>query len=109
MRLSRREFGLIAGSAAIARADALTADAVVKRLQVEASITIGDPATTVRGIATTAMATVDVLKEAIKQGANLVLTYEPTFFSKAERPLPDDPVYKAKKDFIDKNSLVIVR
>ena len=109
MRISRRQFGLLAGTVAIARADDLTAANVVKRLQVETTVTVGDPSATVRGIATTAMATVDVLKQAVKDGTNLVLTYEPTFFSKAEKPLPDDPVYKAKKDFIDKNGLVIVR
>ena len=35
-----------------------------------------------KGIATTAMATLDVLKRAAKANANLVLTYEPTFYSR---------------------------
>ncbi|MDE3195890.1 MAG: Nif3-like dinuclear metal center hexameric protein [Acidobacteriota bacterium] len=110
MRITRRDFGLMAGSAAVARADGLTAGDVVQRLLGEgATITVGDPAMPVRGIATTAMATVDVLRQAAKQNANLVLTYEPAFFSKAERPMPDDPVYSAKKEFIEKNGLVVAR
>jgi putative NIF3 family GTP cyclohydrolase 1 type 2 len=82
----------------------------------------GDPGTPVRGIATTAMATVDVLKQAVAAGTNLVLTYEPTFFGRQDGMTPssaagrgpagiapDDPVYKAKKEFIEKNGLVVFR
>jgi putative NIF3 family GTP cyclohydrolase 1 type 2 len=77
----------------------------------------------VKGIATTAMATLDVLKQAVKANANLVLTYEPTFYSRADggppAPSPtgrgsfgvsaDDPVVKAKREFIEKNGLVVFR
>lgn len=82
----------------------------------------GDPATPVRGIATTAMATVDVLRQALKAGANLVLTYEPTFFGRLDGQVAptgrgrgfggvaqDDPVYKAKKQFIETNGMVVFR
>jgi putative NIF3 family GTP cyclohydrolase 1 type 2 len=80
----------------------------------------GDPATVVKGVATTAMATMDVLKQAVKGGANLVITSEPTFYSKADNPAPPagrgggpapaaDPVLKAKNEFIKSNGLVIWR
>jgi putative NIF3 family GTP cyclohydrolase 1 type 2 len=84
----------------------------------------GDPNTPVTGIATTAMATVEVLKQAVQSRNNLVLTCEPTFFGRQDGPpsaqparggrgpaglSPDDPVYKAKKDFIEKNNLVVFR
>lgn len=137
--ISRRKFTQIAGTAAAVRmplgaAAALTAQAVVQRVQSvlggEWPVTgldgfkAGDPSTPVRGIATTAMATFDVVKQASKAGANLIFTYEPTFFGRQDGPTPgatgggpgrgggiapDDPVYKAKRDFIEKNGVVIFR
>jgi putative NIF3 family GTP cyclohydrolase 1 type 2 len=71
----------------------------------------GNPATEVRGIAVTAMATMDVLRQAVKANLNLIVTHEPTFFGirdATSSPAPD-PVLAAKKDFIDKNNLVIFR
>jgi putative NIF3 family GTP cyclohydrolase 1 type 2 len=80
----------------------------------------GDPATEVTGIATTAMATMDVLTRATKEKANLIITLEPTYFGRLDaQPAPggrgqaginlDDPVYTAKKEFIQKNGLVVWR
>jgi putative NIF3 family GTP cyclohydrolase 1 type 2 len=80
----------------------------------------GAPATIVKGIVTTAMSTLDVLKQAVKAGANLVITSEPTFYSKSDAstppagrrggpPAPSDPVFTAKDDFIKNNGLVIWR
>jgi putative NIF3 family GTP cyclohydrolase 1 type 2 len=80
----------------------------------------GDPNAAVRGIVTTAMATVDVLRAAMKAKANLVLTYEPVFFSRADRPAipgargpagldPEDPVYRAKRKLIEDNGLIVYR
>ena len=143
MDISRRQFTRIAGTgtAAAARlplgaATALTAQAVVQRVQSVLGgewpvagldgFKAGDPSTPVRGIATTAMATFDVLKQASKAGANLIFTYEPAFFGRQEGPPPaggngrgpgrggggiaaDDPVYRAKRDFIEKNGLVVFR
>src|SRR5581483_192527 len=43
----------------------------------------GDPDTPVTGIATTMMATFDVLKRAAARGDNLIITHEPTFFNHA--------------------------
>ena len=93
--ISRRRFALLAGRGRVHRsvlrgAEPLTAEAVVRRIQAELGgdwpatgpdgFKAGDPSTVVKGIATTAMATLDVLKQAAKANANLVLTYEPTFW-----------------------------
>ena len=137
--ISRRRFTLMAGAAGVvqvglAGAEPLTADAVVRRIQAELGgdwpstgpdgLKAGDPSIIVKGIATTAMATMSVLKEAVKANANLVLTYEPTFYSRADGRTPaepaagrgpgvgigaDDPVVKAKREFIEKNGLVVFR
>jgi putative NIF3 family GTP cyclohydrolase 1 type 2 len=80
----------------------------------------GDPTTIVTGIATTAMATMSVLRGAVKAGANLIITGEPTFYSKSDStappggrrggpPAPPDPVFTAKNEFIKANGLVIWR
>jgi putative NIF3 family GTP cyclohydrolase 1 type 2 len=79
----------------------------------------GDPATPVSGIATAAMATLDVLKQAVKAGANLVITCEPTFYSRSDAAAPlasgrgvpatPDAILAAKNDFIRNNKLVVWR
>lgn len=53
----------------------------------------------VTGIVTTFMATVDVIKEAIAAGANLIITHEPTYYTGNDTLdwLQQDPVYLAKK------------
>jgi len=139
--ISRRSFALLAGTAGVvptrlAGTEPLTAEIVVKRIQTELGgdwpstgpdgFKAGDPSTAVKGITTTAMATLDVLKQAVKANANLVLTYEPTFYSRADGGAPaaptpgpgpgrptglsaDDPVLKAKREFIAKNGLVVFR
>src|SRR5579862_4023311 len=130
--LSRRRFAFLAGAAGagsfdVRGAEPLTADAVAKRIQTELGgewpengadgFKAGDPTLAVKGIATTALATLDVLKQASKANANLVLTYEPTFYGRADGNTPaapapgrgrvgfgsDDPVAKAKREFIEKN------
>jgi putative NIF3 family GTP cyclohydrolase 1 type 2 len=118
MRISRRQFALTA-AASLAAAEPLTAEAIIRRTQSELGgewpatgpdgLKAGDPTTVVKGIATTAMATIDVLKEAAKTNANLIVTYEPTFYGRAEGGRADDPVLKAKRDFIEKNGLVVFR
>jgi len=136
--IMRRRFALVAGTAGVAplgltAADPLTVEAAVRRIQTELGgdwpstgpdgFKAGDPSAAVKGIATTAMATLDVLKQAVKANTNLVLTYEPTFYSRADGRTPagptpgrgpggagtDDPVVKAKREFIEKNGLVVFR
>jgi putative NIF3 family GTP cyclohydrolase 1 type 2 len=48
----------------------------------------GDPSTVVTGVMTTSMATLDVLQQAVRAGANLVITAAPTFYSKADVSAP---------------------
>jgi putative NIF3 family GTP cyclohydrolase 1 type 2 len=72
----------------------------------------GSPETRVTGIAVTMMATLDVLQRAAAKGQNLIITHEPTFYNHLDRPEgmdENDPVWKEKRDFIEKNGLVIWR
>jgi putative NIF3 family GTP cyclohydrolase 1 type 2 len=48
----------------------------------------GDPATSVTGVVTTSMATLEVLQKAVRAGANLVITAAPTFYSRADLRQP---------------------
>lgn len=122
--ITRRRFARLAGTAAVAlpplvsQRGPLTAQQVVVRIQENVGVPwraqtldafkAGDPATQVKGIATTAMATMDVLTRASKENCNLIVTLEPTFFGRMDAQL-DDPVYAAKKEFIQKNGLVVWR
>ncbi len=124
--VTRREFVL--GSAATllaarphAQAGELTAQQVVDRIRANVGvpwrsttvdgIKAGDPATMVTGIATTAMATLDVLRRAVTARRNLIVTQEPVFYSATDAPgdRASDPVYLAKKKLIDDGKLVVFR
>lgn len=65
----------------------------------------------VTGIATTFLATLDVLKRAQAQGANMVITHEPTFYNHLDDKsyFADDPVMQAKMDFIREHNMVVFR
>jgi putative NIF3 family GTP cyclohydrolase 1 type 2 len=138
---SRREFvtagaaaliaaGLSAEASAEAEASAwptansaaeLTAQQVIDRIRAKVGVPwrettvdtfkAGDPQTIVTGIATTAMATLPVLRQAAAAGRNLIVTCEPTFYNGNDDPGPrsSDPIYLAKKAFIDERRLVIWR
>ena len=71
----------------------------------------GEPATAVRGIATTGMATFDVLKRAAASGRNFVVTHEPTFYNDKDlvTGLEADRTYLAKQRFIAANGLIVWR
>ncbi len=72
----------------------------------------GNPDTRVTGIAVTMMATMDVLQRAAANGQNLVITHEPTFYNHLDRPQgmeENDPVWKEKREFIEKKGLVVWR
>jgi putative NIF3 family GTP cyclohydrolase 1 type 2 len=71
----------------------------------------GDPGTPIAGIATTGMATFDVLKRAAKANRNFVITHEPTFYNHQDQTaaLAQDPTYEAKQHFIKDNRLVVWR
>ena len=73
----------------------------------------GDPDTRVTGIAVTMMATFDVLQRAAAQGANLVITHEPTFFGHQDELGPleaaHDSVTALKRAFIRDHRMVVLR
>jgi putative NIF3 family GTP cyclohydrolase 1 type 2 len=83
------------------------------RAQTVDTIKAGDPNTPVTGIATTMMATFDVLKRAAASGNNLIITHEPTFYghldATSELEHESDAVLAAKQAFIKEHNLVIFR
>jgi putative NIF3 family GTP cyclohydrolase 1 type 2 len=124
---SRREF-VAAGAAVLISAAAprlprveLTAQQATDRIRANAGVPwrettvdtfkAGDPRTVVTGIATTVMATLPVLRQAAASGQNLIVTCEPTFYNGNDDPSTraTDPVYLAKKAFIEEHRLVIWR
>jgi putative NIF3 family GTP cyclohydrolase 1 type 2 len=74
-------------------------------------IVAGDAETPVKGIATTMMATLDVIKRAAAAGKNLVITHEPTFYLHQDTTdtIAQDATYQFKLDFIRKNNMVVFR
>ena len=102
----------------------MTAQEIVTRIQqklAETGITwrattvdtfkAGRPETAVRGIATTGMATLDVLRRASSAGRNFVITHEPTFYNHQDQTtsLEQDTTYQAKLRFIQEQGLVVWR
>jgi len=72
----------------------------------------GDPGTEVTGIATTFMATENVLKRAARDGYNLVITHEPLFYYHYDDPDrygQNVAVVENKKDYIQSQGLVVFR
>jgi putative NIF3 family GTP cyclohydrolase 1 type 2 len=65
----------------------------------------------VKGIVTTFMATVDVIKQAINEGANFIITHEPTWFTGDDQTdwVENDPVYIEKRKLINENNISIWR
>jgi putative NIF3 family GTP cyclohydrolase 1 type 2 len=100
----------------------MTANQVVERIQENLGIPwnektyrdtfkVGDPNTEVTGIATTFMATLDLIQRAHAAGMNFVITHEPTFWSDRDtvNELADDSIYKFKVDFCARHSIVVWR
>lgn len=71
-------------------------------------VTAGDPTLAVTGIATTAMASLDCLKRAAAANRNLIVTYDPTFWSTNDDldRMEGDALFQLKRDFIRDNKLV---
>lgn len=69
----------------------------------------GDGGTVVRGIGTTMMATFDALKSAARQGLNMVITHEPTYWSHPDTltDLQNDPLYLKKRAFLRAHDMVV--
>jgi hypothetical protein len=126
---TRRDFLKTAASAVVAanvravgrQPASLTAREVTDRLREKAGVAwhddtvdgfkAGSADAIVTGVATTVMATVDVLRRAAAAGHNLVITQEPTFYTAAEDGAgrENDPVYAAKKALADDRHLVVWR
>lgn len=97
----------------------ISAQAVVDRIRVQCGATwkespadvfnSGPPDTVVKGIATSFTPSIEVLKKAVAAGKNLIITQQPPFYSETEEYGKNDPAFLYKKDFIDKNNLVIWR
>jgi putative NIF3 family GTP cyclohydrolase 1 type 2 len=126
--ISRRQLAQMAGAAVAtggaflsAAPGALTARQVVERIQKNVGVPwqaqtvdtfkAGDPDTPVTGIATSFMATLDVLQRAAASGKNFIVSHEPTFYSHLDetKDLAADPIFRAKSEFIAKNKLVVWR
>ncbi|RIJ49137.1 hypothetical protein D1614_06130 [Maribellus luteus] len=71
----------------------------------------GDPQTPLKGIAVCMFADMPTLEKAVELGCNFIITHEPVFYSHLDGTdnSQDDPVFLAKKEFIEKNNLVIFR
>ena len=122
--VTRRHFATaLAPAAALAQAAAtpLTAGQIIGKIRESLgvawreptvdTIKAGNPDTPVQGIATTVMATLDVLQRAAARGKNLIITHEPTFYNHEDKTqdFERDPVYMAKQEFIAKNKMVVFR
>lgn len=145
---SRREFAAIVAGGALASATslaarpqapaagALTAQQVIDRIKAQIgvewnassvdSFKAGDPAARVTGIVTTSLASIAVIRQAAAAGANLIITSEPTFYSRNDTPTPPvgrgggpgappppapppDPVFTAKNALIAQHGIVVFR
>jgi putative NIF3 family GTP cyclohydrolase 1 type 2 len=130
MRISRRSFmhagaGLAAAALPLpsysAAQPALSAAELIQRIkdrvgipwraQTVDAIVAGRPDTRVRGIATTMMATLDVVQRAAAAGRNMVITHEPTFYSHQDTTdtLTRDPAYQFKDAFLREHDMVVFR
>ena len=71
----------------------------------------GDAGQNVSAVAVTFMATYEVIEQAIKLGADLIITHEPTFYGHTDETdwLKDNPVYQAKRHLIDEHHIAIWR
>jgi putative NIF3 family GTP cyclohydrolase 1 type 2 len=120
MNLSRRSLLLAGAGLAFAKSDPTAAEVIelIKqnvgvpwRAQTVDRFVAGDPGTQVKGVATTMMATLDVIQRAAAAGKNLVITHEPTFWLHQDtvEGLEQDPAYRFKSEFIRKNSMAVFR
>ena len=81
------------------------------RAQTVDNIIAGAPETRVRGIATTMMATLEVVQRAAAAGRNMVITHEPTFYSHQDttEPFGSDATYQFKSAFLKQHEMIVFR
>jgi putative NIF3 family GTP cyclohydrolase 1 type 2 len=114
---------ILVSSAAWSQVKSPTAAQIIERIRKETNVPwtgqtvdvfkAGDPETPVTGIVTTMFATMDILKEAVARGCNLIITHEPTFYNHLDDTTilagNHNPVYEAKSKYIEDHKLVIWR
>ena len=123
---SRRRF-VAAGASAFAvdsslsgsQGGRLTAGEVVERIKKAVDIpwrtetvdklVAGDAETPVKGIATTMMATLEVLERCAEKGRNLVITHETPFYLHQDKTedLANDHTFQYKIEFIKKHGMAV--
>src|SRR5215813_6943739 len=105
------------------RENSLTAQQVIDRIKKNVGVPwreqtvdtfkAGNPEARVTGVATTMMATFDVLQRAAAAGKNLIITHEPTFYDHLDKTedleKENDAVLAAKQAFIKAHGLVVWR
>ena len=71
----------------------------------------GDPSRPVTGVASTFLATIDVINKAAELGANLIITHEPTYYSHLDETdwLAEDKIYLEKRRLLDEHGIAIWR
>ncbi|MBO0860719.1 MAG: Nif3-like dinuclear metal center hexameric protein [Chloracidobacterium sp.] len=103
--------------------NSLTAQQVIDRIKKKVGVPwreqtvdtfkAGNPEARITGVATTMMATFDVLQRAAAAGKNLIITHEPTFYDHLDKTddleKENDAVLAAKRAFIKEHNLVIWR
>ncbi|NLC96328.1 MAG: hypothetical protein GX675_02010 [Erysipelotrichaceae bacterium] len=74
-------------------------------------ILFGDPTQICRGIVVTCYASIDVIKEAINQGSNLIIVHETLFWNRGDKTdwLLNNKVFLEKKELLEKNNIVVWR
>jgi putative NIF3 family GTP cyclohydrolase 1 type 2 len=89
----------------------LAEDGIEWRTQTVDVFKAGSPDVEVRGIATTGMATFDLLKRAAARDRNFVISHEPTFYNHLDQTagLEKDAAYLAKQQFIRDHNMVVFR
>jgi putative NIF3 family GTP cyclohydrolase 1 type 2 len=65
----------------------------------------------VTGIVTTMFATIDVIRQTVKSGANFIIAHEPTFYNHLDESagLENDNVYNQKIELLKKHQIVVWR
>lgn len=131
--MSRREF-VVAGGALLSQSalaqgtkgsmptePTLTAGQVVDRIKRQVGIpwmsqtvdvlTTGDNNTPVTGIASTMMATMDVVQRAAAERKNMIVSHETAFYLQQDQTddIKDNSVLLEKKEFVRKNNIAIFR
>jgi putative NIF3 family GTP cyclohydrolase 1 type 2 len=121
---SRRNFLALAGAGLYSlHANAqtsITARQIIERIQKQVGVEwrkdtvdtfkIGNPDNAVKGIATSFSGTLDVCQRAHAAGLNLIIVHEPTFYNHTDDTASlNGEIYETKRNFIEKNGLVVWR